>query len=78
MRILHDESLPRRLRGEFSEHTVETVTQCGWSGLGNGELPKTAAGRFDAFLTADQNMEVQQNPGSLPPAVVGLVARRTA
>ena len=77
MRILLDESLPRRLRGELSRHTVETVTQCGWSGLGNVELLKTAAGRFDAFLTADQNIEYQQNLRSLPLAVVVLVARRT-
>ena len=77
MRILLDESLPRRLRGEFGGHTVETVTQCGWSGLGNGELLQAAAGRFDAFRTADQNIEYQQNLRDLPLAVVVLVARRT-
>ena len=73
-----DESLTGRLRGEFSGHTVETVTRRGGSGLGHHELLKTAAGRFDAFLTADQNIEYQQNLRSLPLAVVLLVARRTA
>ena len=61
MRILFDESLTGRLRGEFRGHTVETVTQCGWSGLGHHELLKTAARRFDTFLSTDQNMEVKGN-----------------
>ena len=75
MRILLDESLPRRLSSDFIRHTVATVTQCGWSGLENGELLKVAAGKFDAFLTADQNIEYQQNLSTLPLAVVVLIAR---
>ena len=75
MRILLDESLPRRLRGDLTGHAVVTVAQCGWSGLENGELLQVAAGRFDAFLTADQNTEYQQNLNALPLAVVVLVAR---
>lgn len=74
---LLDESLPRRLRGDFTGHAVETVTQCGWSGMENGELLQAAAGRFDVFPTADQNIEYQQNLSALPLAVVVLVARRT-
>ena len=75
MRILLDESLPRRLRVDLTGHTVETVTQCGWSGMENGELLQAAAGRFDVFLTADQNIEYQQNLSALPLAVVVLTAR---
>ena len=75
MRILLDESLPRRLRGELPGHGVSTVTQCGWSGLENGELLRVAADEFDVFLTADQNLEYQQNLRELPLAVIVLVAR---
>ena len=74
MRILLDESLPRRLIRELPGHIVSTVTDNGWSGLENGELLRTAAGRFHVFLTADQNIEYQQNLRELPMAVVVLVA----
>ena len=60
MRILLDESLPRRLLGELTGHSVSTVTDEGWSGLENGDLLRAAVGQFDAFLTADQNLEYQQ------------------
>ena len=50
MRILLDESLPRRLIRELPGHIVSTVTDNGWSGLENGELLRTAAGRFMSFL----------------------------
>lgn len=54
MRILLDESLPRRLRSAFPGHEVATVAEAGWSGLSNGELLQLAAERFDLFVTADQ------------------------
>ncbi len=75
MRILLDESLPRRLRGAFSGHDVVTVVEAGWSGLRNGELLRVAAEQFDLFVTADQNLQYQQNLDALPLAVAVLVAR---
>ena len=75
MRILLDESLPRRLRGELQGHSVSTVTRCGWSGMENGELLRIAAQEFDVFLTADQNLEYQQNLQALPLTVIVLIAR---
>ena len=75
MRILLDESLPRRLSGELPGHNASTVTECGWSGLDNGALLRAAAGEFDVFLTADQNLEYQQNLRALPLSIVVLVAR---
>ena len=75
MRILLDESLPRRLLGELPGHQAATVTEQGWSGLGNGDLLRTAAPDFDVFLTADQNLEYQQNLSALPIAVLVLAAR---
>ncbi len=74
MRILLDESLPRHLAAEFPAHEVRTVQQMRWSSLKNGELLQRASGRFDAMLTADQNLEHQQNLGHFNIAVVVLVA----
>ena len=76
MRILLDESLPRDLVQLISAHNVSTVKDEGWSGIKNGKLLASAATRFDVFLTADRNLEFQQNLATLPIAVVVLVARR--
>ena len=75
MRILLDESLPRRLREELKGHTVSTVPEMGWSGMKNGDLLQSAEGAFDVFLTADQNLQFQQNLESLLLATVVLAAR---
>ena len=77
MRILLDESLPRRLRGVFSGHEVVTVVEAGWSGVKNGELLRLTSMNFDLFVTADQNLQYQQNLVALPIAVAILTARDT-
>ena len=74
MRILLDESVPRPLAAFLLGHDVRTVTQMGWTSLGNGDLLRQAAPTFDALLTADQNLEFLQNLATLPMAVVVLVA----
>lgn len=74
MRLLLDESLPGPLAKLLIGHEVRTVTQMGWTSLGNGALLRQAASEFDALLTADQNIEFQQNLKTLPLAVVVLVA----
>ena len=74
MRILLDESLPRPLALLLPGHEVRTVAAMDWTGTRNGELLQLAAGVFDAFLTADQNLAHQQNLNALPIAVVVLVA----
>lgn len=74
MRLLLDESLPRPLADLLLGHDVRTVTQMGWTRLSNGALLQQAAPNFDALLTADQNVEFQQNLRTLPMAVVVLVA----
>lgn len=76
MRVLLDESLPRQLAAELAGHEVRTVVQQGWAGLKNGELLRRALSEsFDAFLTADQNLEYQQNLASSGLGVVVLAAR---
>ena len=74
MRLLLDESLPRPLADLLTGHDARTVTQMGWTSLSNGALLRQAAATFDALLTADQNIEFQQNLKTLPVAVVVLVA----
>ncbi|MBI3050390.1 MAG: DUF5615 family PIN-like protein [Acidobacteria bacterium] len=74
MRVLLDESLPRPLAELLVGHEARTVAQVGWRGLRNGALLQQAATTFDVVLTADQNIEFQQNLKKLPVAVVVLVA----
>lgn len=62
MRILLDEQLPRQLAACIEGHDARTTQQQGWAGLTNGELLQRASeAGFDVFLTADQNLEFQQN-----------------
>lgn len=43
-------------------HEVRTVQQEGWKGLTNGQLLQKADEQgFDVFVTADHNIEFQQN-----------------
>jgi hypothetical protein len=75
VRVLLDESVPRPLAHLLIGHEVRTVTQLQWTGIKNGELLRRAAESFDVVLTADQNIEFQQNLAKLPIAVVVLVAK---
>jgi predicted nuclease of predicted toxin-antitoxin system len=61
IRILLDECLPKKLKRELRDYTVATVQEMGWSSEKNGELMRLARDRFDVFLTADQNLQYQQN-----------------
>ena len=74
MRILLDESLPRPLGSLLTGHEVSTVRDESWTSLTNGELLRRAAERFDVIVTADQNLEFQQNLKTLPIAVVVMMA----
>jgi hypothetical protein len=60
--VLLDEQLPRRLAGDLIGHRVRTVQQEGWAGLKNGDLLQRAEDSgFDVCVTADRNLEFQQN-----------------
>ena len=61
MRILFDQGTPVPLRQVLIGHTVATAFEMGWSDLGNGDLLRAAEGRFDVFITTDQNLRHQQN-----------------
>ena len=74
MRVLLDESLPRPLAPLLKGHDVRTVTGMKWTSLDDRERLRHAADSFDVVLTADQNIEFQQNLKTVPVAVVVLVA----
>ena len=74
MRLLLDESVPRRLRRHLAGHGVATAVEMGWSGVQNGALLALAGPAFDALITVDKNLPYQQNLQTLPIAVVLLSA----
>jgi len=49
------------MRRLVAHHECRNVQQCGWGGIQNGELLGLAEGKFDLFVTADQNLRYQQN-----------------
>ena len=63
MKILPDESLPRKLCNDFgAAHEVWTVKDKGWLGKKNGELLRLMTDdNFELFVTVDQNLQYQQN-----------------
>jgi hypothetical protein len=61
MRVLLDESLPRGLRKGLLGHEVKTVGDMNWRSIKNGSLLALAEPLFDVLITADRNMQYQQN-----------------
>ena len=79
MKIILDESAPQKLRLLIdNRHTVVTTWFQGWSGLKNGALLAAAeeAG-FDLFITADQELNYQQNLEGRRMAILVLRAPTT-
>ena len=75
MKLLLDESLPKRLKKDFTEHEIYTVTDKKWNGKKNGELLSLMLNEgFDALFTFDKNLEHQQNFEKYPIAVFVLIA----
>ena len=65
MKVLLDECVPRKLKREFAEYEVFTVTEQGWSGIKNGNLLALAESEFDVFLTVDQNLKISTKSENL-------------
>jgi hypothetical protein len=62
MKLLLDENLPKKLKLDFAEHEIYTVTDKGWNGIMNGQLLELMiAENFNALLTFDKNLQHQQN-----------------
>ena len=74
MKVILDESLPKRLKKDFKDCHVTTVPEAGWQGKKNGELLRLIEGNFDVFVTADQNLQYQLNLRNTTTPIVILVA----
>lgn len=61
MKVLLDECLPRKLKSGSRGYDVSTVPEMGWEGTKNGVLLSLAQANLDVFITAEQNMQYQQN-----------------
>jgi hypothetical protein len=77
MRVLLDECVTSRLKPEFSGHEVFTVEDAGFKGLKNGRLLQAASGKYDVFVTVDQNLQYQQNLTTIGFAIIVLKAPRS-
>lgn len=77
MKILLDESLPRKLKYDFGgEHEVLTVRDMGWLGKKNGELLKLMTDNiFELFVTVDKNLPYQQILQRLQLTIIVLCAK---
>jgi hypothetical protein len=73
MLVLFDHSVPAPLSPYLTGHTITEARTRGWDTLSNGDLLAEAerAG-FDVFLTADKNIQHQQNLTGRKIAVVVL------
>lgn len=71
MKLLFDQGTPAPLRRRFPEHSVDTLTEKGWSHKSNGELLDLAEqDGYEVLVTTDQNLRHQQK---LAGRRVGLV-----
>lgn len=55
---------------------VFTVQEKDWAGIKNGELLRRAENEFDVWVTADRNIEFQQNLSLFDIATIVLIAPR--
>lgn len=75
MKLLLDENLPKRLKLDFPEHEIFTVSDKSWNSKKNGELLKLVLEEnFDALFTFDKNLQFQQSFVKYPIAVLILNA----
>ncbi len=75
MRLLLDENLPKKLKMDFPEHEIFTVSDMKWTGKKNGELLQLMlADNFNALLTFDKNLQYQQNFKKYSLPVIVLLA----
>jgi hypothetical protein len=78
VKVLLDECVTRKLKREFIGHDVSTVDEAGMKGLKNGNLLRSASGRFDVLVTVDRSLPDQQNIKSYNIAVLVLAARKNS
>lgn len=71
MLILLDHGTPAPLRYALKGPVVVEAVERGWDRLANGDLLTAAEGAgYEAFVTADQNIQYQQNPEGRRIAII--------
>lgn len=76
MKVLLDECLPIKLKNDFLDHEIFTVSEMGWTGVKNGKLLSLLESNgFSVFITVDRNLSFQQNLDQLKIAVIVLHAK---
>jgi hypothetical protein len=73
--ILLDECVDRRLTRDLVGHSVSTVPKMGWAGIKNGALLALAEKEFEAFVTVDRQIAVEQDLRKFKILVILLRAR---
>ena len=67
MKIVLDEGVPEPLAGYLIEHEVHSVGSLGWKGTTNGKLLNLIESvAANVFITADKNIQRQQDLGGKP------------
>ena len=73
MLVLLDHSAPAPLRNALKGHVVVEAVERGWERLANGDLLSAAeAAGFQVIVTADKNIQHQQNLAGRAIAVIVL------
>jgi hypothetical protein len=73
MLVLFDHVTPRGIARFLVGHTVTTAKERGWDTMSNGELLKAAEkAQFEVFITADKNIQYQQNLAGRKIAIIVL------
>jgi hypothetical protein len=76
-KILLDHCLDWRLERYLPGHDVVTALDKGWDRVKNGALLSLAEGdSFEVFITADQNLQYQQNLSGQSISIIVLVTQR--
>jgi hypothetical protein len=72
-RVILDEGVPRQVGDHLPGYAVSTVPGEGWGSVKNGKLlALIEEAGFDAFITADKNLEDQQDLRGRPFAILVL------
>src|SRR5436189_1326268 len=76
-RVLLDHCVPRPFRDLLTHCIVSTAREMAWEQLKNGELLAAAeSAGFEVLITADKNLQHQQNPASRNIAIIELPTNR--
>jgi|SRR3954454_9968120 hypothetical protein len=76
-RVLLDHCIPRPFRDFVTNCSVSTAAEMGWEQLKNGELLAAAEqGGFEILITADKNLQYQQNLANRRIAIIELPTNR--